>query len=186
MFLLTIFFDFRSHGGDIRHYQIKKNHLKQYYVAEKYLFSSIPELIQYHQHNAAGNRYKLIRFYYWYSEAHQDFGKLDVTLELRVTPFLPKRYTIFSLANKFKYTAILSAEVVAAMCMYHGGNENTKLIDINEINFTTLEVLCSYPLCILLVRIWLNVTCTKFDHSSFIAYNSVICMHAIWEKQELR
>uniref|UniRef100_A0A8C2YEI2 non-specific protein-tyrosine kinase n=1 Tax=Coturnix japonica TaxID=93934 RepID=A0A8C2YEI2_COTJA len=43
-----------DHGGDIRHYQIKKNHLKQYYVAEKYLFSSIPELIQYHQHNAAG------------------------------------------------------------------------------------------------------------------------------------
>ncbi|XP_052537892.1 tyrosine-protein kinase TXK-like isoform X4 [Tympanuchus pallidicinctus] len=43
-----------SHGGDIRHYQIKKNHLKQYYVAEKYLFSSIPDLIQYHQHNAAG------------------------------------------------------------------------------------------------------------------------------------
>ncbi|XP_065593128.1 tyrosine-protein kinase TXK [Cyrtonyx montezumae] len=43
-----------SHCGDIRHYQIKKNHLKQYYVAEKYLFSSIPELIQYHQHNAAG------------------------------------------------------------------------------------------------------------------------------------
>ncbi|NWH74482.1 TXK kinase, partial [Piaya cayana] len=44
----------RSHSGDIRHYQIKKNHLGQYYVAEKYLFSSVPELIEYHQHNAAG------------------------------------------------------------------------------------------------------------------------------------
>ncbi|XP_054060220.1 tyrosine-protein kinase TXK-like isoform X4 [Rissa tridactyla] len=43
-----------SHNGDIRHYQIKKNHLGQYYVAEKYLFSSVPELIEYHQHNAAG------------------------------------------------------------------------------------------------------------------------------------
>ncbi|XP_076193711.1 tyrosine-protein kinase TXK [Aptenodytes patagonicus] len=43
-----------SHSGDIRHYQIKKNHLGQYYVAEKYLFSSVPELIEYHQHNAAG------------------------------------------------------------------------------------------------------------------------------------
>ncbi|XP_025934431.1 tyrosine-protein kinase TXK [Apteryx mantelli] len=43
-----------SHSGDIRHYQIKKNHLEQYYVAEKYLFSSIPELVQYHQQNAAG------------------------------------------------------------------------------------------------------------------------------------
>ncbi|NXY84182.1 TXK kinase, partial [Alcedo cyanopectus] len=43
-----------SHSGDIRHYHIKKNHLGQYYVAEKYLFSSVPELIEYHQHNAAG------------------------------------------------------------------------------------------------------------------------------------
>ncbi|XP_005232165.2 tyrosine-protein kinase TXK isoform X2 [Falco peregrinus] len=43
-----------SHNGDIRHYHIKKNHLGQYYVAEKYLFSSVPELIEYHQHNAAG------------------------------------------------------------------------------------------------------------------------------------
>ncbi|XP_010224380.1 PREDICTED: tyrosine-protein kinase TXK [Tinamus guttatus] len=43
-----------NHRGGIRHYQIKKNHLEQYYVAEKYLFSSIPELIQYHQQNAAG------------------------------------------------------------------------------------------------------------------------------------
>lgn len=25
-----------------------------YYLAEKYLFSTIPELIHYHQHNAAG------------------------------------------------------------------------------------------------------------------------------------
>uniref|UniRef100_A0A8C0BWF4 Tyrosine-protein kinase n=1 Tax=Buteo japonicus TaxID=224669 RepID=A0A8C0BWF4_9AVES len=43
-----------SHSGDIRHYQIKKNHSGQYYVAENYLFSSVPELIEYHQHNAAG------------------------------------------------------------------------------------------------------------------------------------
>lgn len=27
-----------------------------YYLAEKYLFSTIPELIHYHQHNAAGKR----------------------------------------------------------------------------------------------------------------------------------
>ncbi|KAM9142386.1 tyrosine-protein kinase TXK-like isoform 6-T7 [Pangshura tecta] len=43
-----------SHSGNIRHYQIKQNHSEQYYVAEKHLFPSIPELIQYHQHNAAG------------------------------------------------------------------------------------------------------------------------------------
>ncbi|NXP62788.1 TXK kinase, partial [Chloropsis cyanopogon] len=44
----------RSHNGNILHYQIKQNHLGQYYVAENYLFSSVPELIEYHQHNAAG------------------------------------------------------------------------------------------------------------------------------------
>ncbi|XP_029444023.1 tyrosine-protein kinase TXK-like [Rhinatrema bivittatum] len=43
-----------SNNGDIRHYQIKRNSLGLYYLAEKHLFKSIPELIQYHQHNAAG------------------------------------------------------------------------------------------------------------------------------------
>ncbi|NWI53549.1 TXK kinase, partial [Calyptomena viridis] len=33
---------------------IKQNHLGQYYIAEKYIFSSVPQLIEYHQHNAAG------------------------------------------------------------------------------------------------------------------------------------
>ncbi|NWU74874.1 TXK kinase, partial [Onychorhynchus coronatus] len=45
----------RSHNGNILHYQIKQNPLGQYYVAEKYLFSSAPELIKYHQHNASVN-----------------------------------------------------------------------------------------------------------------------------------
>ncbi|XP_025054128.1 tyrosine-protein kinase TXK [Alligator sinensis] len=43
-----------SQNGDIRHYQIKKDHSGKYYVAKEYLFSTIPELVQYHQHNAAG------------------------------------------------------------------------------------------------------------------------------------
>ncbi|NP_001108215.2 tyrosine-protein kinase Tec isoform X1 [Danio rerio] len=40
----------------IRHYQIKEIHAspKQFYLAEKYIFTSIPELIEYHKHNAAG------------------------------------------------------------------------------------------------------------------------------------
>ncbi|XP_064201354.1 tyrosine-protein kinase Tec isoform X1 [Anguilla rostrata] len=40
----------------IRHYRIKETQAtpKQYYLAEKHHFSSIPELIEYHQHNAAG------------------------------------------------------------------------------------------------------------------------------------
>lgn len=38
----------------IKHYQIKKNDSGEWYVAERHLFQSIPDLIWYHQHNAAG------------------------------------------------------------------------------------------------------------------------------------
>ncbi|MFT7809925.1 tyrosine-protein kinase ITK/TSK [Arapaima gigas] len=40
----------------VKHYQIRETGTDEikYYLAEKYLFSTIPELIHYHQHNAAG------------------------------------------------------------------------------------------------------------------------------------
>ncbi|XP_052006031.1 tyrosine-protein kinase ITK/TSK-like [Xyrauchen texanus] len=40
----------------VKHYQIKETEGEniKYYLAEKYVFSSIPELIRYHQHNSAG------------------------------------------------------------------------------------------------------------------------------------
>ncbi|XP_075959569.1 tyrosine-protein kinase ITK/TSK isoform X1 [Anarhichas minor] len=40
----------------VKHYQIKLTETGEarFYLAEKYLFSTIPELIHYHQHNAAG------------------------------------------------------------------------------------------------------------------------------------
>ncbi|CAL9694807.1 unnamed protein product [Knipowitschia caucasica] len=40
----------------IKHYHIKvaQTSPKQYYLAEKHLFSNIPDLIEYHKHNAAG------------------------------------------------------------------------------------------------------------------------------------
>ncbi|KAM4586721.1 tyrosine-protein kinase ITK/TSK [Fundulus diaphanus] len=40
----------------VKHYQIRQTDTenKSFYLAEKYLFSTIPELINYHQHNAAG------------------------------------------------------------------------------------------------------------------------------------
>uniref|UniRef100_A0A669CPV4 Tyrosine-protein kinase n=1 Tax=Oreochromis niloticus TaxID=8128 RepID=A0A669CPV4_ORENI len=41
-------------SGDVRHYQIKITDTGQYYLAEKHIFSSIPEVIHYHEHNAAG------------------------------------------------------------------------------------------------------------------------------------
>lgn len=49
----------RSNGEKnprVIHYQIKQTETAEatFYLAEKYLFSTIPELIHYHQHNAAG------------------------------------------------------------------------------------------------------------------------------------
>lgn len=43
-------------GAAIKHYRIKETPAspKQYYLAEKHLFSNIPDLIEYHKHNAAG------------------------------------------------------------------------------------------------------------------------------------
>uniref|UniRef100_A0A8C1ZMD9 non-specific protein-tyrosine kinase n=1 Tax=Cyprinus carpio TaxID=7962 RepID=A0A8C1ZMD9_CYPCA len=43
-------------SATVRHYQIKETNSspKQFYLAEKYIFNSIPELIEYHKHNAAG------------------------------------------------------------------------------------------------------------------------------------
>ncbi|KAK6299221.1 hypothetical protein J4Q44_G00307310 [Coregonus suidteri] len=41
----------------VKHYQIRESETEEtskFYLAEKYLFSTIPELIQYHRHNAAG------------------------------------------------------------------------------------------------------------------------------------
>ncbi|XP_010767312.1 tyrosine-protein kinase Tec-like, partial [Notothenia coriiceps] len=43
-------------GAVIKHYHIKetKESPLQFYLAEKHLFCSIPDLIEYHKHNAAG------------------------------------------------------------------------------------------------------------------------------------
>ncbi|KAM8800150.1 tyrosine-protein kinase BTK [Eudromia elegans] len=40
--------------GTVRHYVVCRTPHNQYYLAEKHLFDSIPELITYHQHNSAG------------------------------------------------------------------------------------------------------------------------------------
>uniref|UniRef100_A0A3P8ZNE3 Tyrosine-protein kinase n=1 Tax=Esox lucius TaxID=8010 RepID=A0A3P8ZNE3_ESOLU len=41
-------------NGGIRHYQIKLSDSGSFYLCEKHVFSSIPDLIKYHNHNAAG------------------------------------------------------------------------------------------------------------------------------------
>ncbi|XP_035281672.1 tyrosine-protein kinase TXK isoform X2 [Anguilla rostrata] len=43
-----------SKDGVIRHYQIKRDDSGMFFLAEKHVFSSIPEVIHYHNHNAAG------------------------------------------------------------------------------------------------------------------------------------
>ncbi|XP_075051447.1 tyrosine-protein kinase Tec [Mixophyes fleayi] len=50
---------YTKYGGEgssaIRHYHIKETGFpKQYYLAEKHVFNSIPDMIEYHKHNAAG------------------------------------------------------------------------------------------------------------------------------------
>lgn len=44
----------REPGGSCRHYNICTSPQGTFYLAEKHNFTTIPELIKYHQHNAAG------------------------------------------------------------------------------------------------------------------------------------
>ncbi|XP_048455904.1 tyrosine-protein kinase Tec-like [Rhincodon typus] len=57
MYTVSLYTKFGGDGsGSTRHYHIKltQEPVRQYYLAEKHLFNNIPELIEYHQHNAAG------------------------------------------------------------------------------------------------------------------------------------
>ncbi|KAF4096163.1 tyrosine-protein kinase TXK isoform X1 [Onychostoma macrolepis] len=47
-------FTHNSGKGEVRHYQIKQTDTAQFFLAENHAFGSIPELINYHRHNAAG------------------------------------------------------------------------------------------------------------------------------------
>ena len=51
---LSFFWFVSSASGDIRHYQIKISDTGQFFLAEKHTFNSIPDVIHYHEHNAAG------------------------------------------------------------------------------------------------------------------------------------
>ncbi|XP_062871448.1 tyrosine-protein kinase Tec [Trichomycterus rosablanca] len=44
----------RQSLSDVRHYQIKQTEAGRFFLAENFVFSSIPKMIRYHQHNAAG------------------------------------------------------------------------------------------------------------------------------------
>ncbi|XP_027692313.1 tyrosine-protein kinase Tec isoform X3 [Vombatus ursinus] len=57
MYTVSLYTKFGGEGSSgFRHYHIKETTTspKKYYLAEKHAFSSIPEIIEYHKHNAAG------------------------------------------------------------------------------------------------------------------------------------
>uniref|UniRef100_A0A8C4R830 Tyrosine-protein kinase n=1 Tax=Eptatretus burgeri TaxID=7764 RepID=A0A8C4R830_EPTBU len=56
IYTVSIYSNSYSGGGIVKHYQVREvdTSSKKYYLAEKYLFDSIPALINYHMHNSAG------------------------------------------------------------------------------------------------------------------------------------
>ncbi len=44
-----------SRGTNIRHYHVKETRENKYYLSEKHMFPTIAEMINYHQHNSAGD-----------------------------------------------------------------------------------------------------------------------------------
>ncbi|XP_069833695.1 tyrosine-protein kinase Tec isoform X1 [Dendropsophus ebraccatus] len=57
LYTVSLYTKYAGDGSSsIRHYHIKETGKfpKQYYLAEKHVFNSIPEMIEYHKHNAAG------------------------------------------------------------------------------------------------------------------------------------
>ncbi|XP_068611966.1 tyrosine-protein kinase Tec [Brachionichthys hirsutus] len=54
VYIVSVYNKTLSAAGDIRHYQIKINDNGQFFLAEKHTFNAIPDVIRYHEHNAAG------------------------------------------------------------------------------------------------------------------------------------
>ncbi|XP_033465340.1 tyrosine-protein kinase TXK isoform X1 [Epinephelus lanceolatus] len=54
VYTVSVYTKTLSSNGDIRHYQIKITDTGQFFLAEKHTFKSIPDVIHYHEHNAAG------------------------------------------------------------------------------------------------------------------------------------
>lgn len=54
--LVLTHFCYREGSSGFRHYHIKETTTspKKYYLSEKHAFGSIPEIVEYHKHNAAG------------------------------------------------------------------------------------------------------------------------------------
>ena len=54
---------FISHEGQVRHYHIKDDEEKKYFISEKHRFPTITELIEYHKLNGGGlSHFEIIIF----------------------------------------------------------------------------------------------------------------------------
>lgn len=60
-FCYFVLFNYRETNPIIKHYHIKvtQSSPPQFYLAEKHLFDSIPDLVEYHKHNAAGKQHQI-------------------------------------------------------------------------------------------------------------------------------
>ncbi|XP_072315264.1 tyrosine-protein kinase Tec [Eucyclogobius newberryi] len=54
VYTVSVYSKTLGESGGVKHYQIKLSDAGQFYLAEKHTFDSIPEVIRYHEHNAAG------------------------------------------------------------------------------------------------------------------------------------
>ncbi|KAG8005927.1 Tyrosine-protein kinase Tec, partial [Nibea albiflora] len=54
VYTVSVYTKTLGRNGDIKHYQIKISDTGQFFLAERYTFNNIPELIHYHEHNAGG------------------------------------------------------------------------------------------------------------------------------------
>lgn len=87
----------REGGAAIKHYHIKQTQgsPQQFYLAEKHLFNSIPDLIEYHKHNAAGKQHLL----YLLCPSEQSKCSLSSLLKLfflKIKTFLSEILLFFS------------------------------------------------------------------------------------------
>lgn len=87
-----VFVNHSSQSGEknpkVKHYQIRQTETGagQFYLAENYLFNTIPELIHYHQHNAAGK----VPFLFTWGRKNTKLNKLFQMLSLKMyVGFLP-------------------------------------------------------------------------------------------------
>ena len=57
--LLNRFVFVLSHADVVRHYHIKCDEYKKFYISDRHRFDEISQLVEYHQHNGGGQALKI-------------------------------------------------------------------------------------------------------------------------------